>query len=116
MTNIFVTPIGVVVFSSDPELVNNLPGYIETQPVDLTGKEDDFETLVDLNLPAGISVVGDSKVLVQVSIATVESSLAISLPVEVIGLSPGLTASVTPGSRQCHPLRACPGAEHPWIN
>jgi YbbR domain-containing protein len=96
VTNIFVTPIGVVVFSSDPELVNNLPGYVETQPVDLSGKEDDFETLVDLNLPAGISVVGDSKVLVQVSIAAVESSLAISLPVEVIGLSPGLAASVNP--------------------
>ena len=79
VTNIFVTPVGVVVFSSDPELVNNLPGYIETQPIDLTGKDDDFETLVDLNLPAGISVVGDSKVLVQVSIATIESSLAISL-------------------------------------
>ena len=96
VTNIFVTPIGVVVFSSNPELVNNLPGYVETQSIDLTGKEDDFETLVDLNLPAGISVVGDSKVLVQVSIATIESSLAISLPVEVIGLAPGLEASVSP--------------------
>ncbi len=96
VTNIFSTPIGVVVFSSNPELVNNLPGYIETQPIDLTGKEDDFETLVDLNLPEGITVVGDSKVLVQVSIAAVESSLAISLPVEIIGLSPGLAASLNP--------------------
>lgn len=96
VTNIFVSPVGVVVFSSDPELVNNLPGYVETQPIDLTGKEEYFETLVDLNLPAGISVVGDSKVLVQVSIATIESSLAISLPVEVIGLAPGLAASVSP--------------------
>jgi YbbR domain-containing protein len=96
VTNIYVSPIGVVVFSSDPELVNNLPGYVETQPIDLTGKDDDFETLVDLNLPTGITVVGDSKVLVQVSIAMVESSLAISLPVEIIGLSPGLAASVDP--------------------
>ena len=96
VTNIFATPIGVVAFSSNPELVNNLPGYIETQPIDLTGKEDDFETLVDLNLPEGITVVGDSKVLVQVSIAMVESSLAISLPVELIGLAPGLTATVNP--------------------
>lgn len=96
VTNIFVTPVGVVVFSSDPELVNNLPGYVETQPIDFSGKEDDFETLVDLNLPSGISVVGDSKVLVQVSIATIESSLAISLPVEVIGLAPGLTATSSP--------------------
>ncbi len=96
VTNIFVTPVGVVVFSSDPELVNNLPGYVETQPIDLTSKDDDFETLVELSLPSGISVVGDSKVLVQVSIATIESSLAISLPVEVIGLAPGLTAISSP--------------------
>ncbi|OGN98595.1 MAG: hypothetical protein A2Z71_01265 [Chloroflexi bacterium RBG_13_50_21] len=96
VTNIFVTPVGVVVFSSNPELVNNLPGYVETQPIDLAGKEDDFETLLDLNLPTGISVVGDSKVLVQVSIATIETSLAISLPVEVIGLAPGLSASSAP--------------------
>ncbi|OGO60269.1 MAG: hypothetical protein A2032_05915 [Chloroflexi bacterium RBG_19FT_COMBO_49_13] len=96
LTNIFVSPVGKVVFSSDPELVNNLPGYVETQPIDLTGKDDDFETLVELNLPIGISVVGDPKVLVQVSIAAIESSLAISLPVEVIGLAPGLEASVAP--------------------
>jgi YbbR domain-containing protein len=96
LTNIFVTPVGVVVFSSNPQLVNNLPGYVETQPVDLTGKEDDFETLINLNLPDGISVVGDSKVLVQVSIAAIESSLAISLPVDIIGLAPGLEASSSP--------------------
>jgi YbbR domain-containing protein len=96
LTNIFVSPVGVVVFSSDPQLVNNLPGYVETQSIDLTDKEDDFETLVDLNLPAGISVVGDPKVLVQVSIAAIESNLAISLPVEVIGLAPGLAASASP--------------------
>jgi YbbR domain-containing protein len=96
LTNIFVSPVGKVVFSSDPELVNNLPGFVETQPIDLTGKEEYFETLVELNLPSGISVVGDPKVLVQVSIAAIESSLAISLPVEVIGLAPGLEASVSP--------------------
>ena len=96
LTNIFVSPVGVVVFSSNPELVNNLPGYVETQPIELTGKEDDFETLVGLNLPSGISVVGDPKVLVQVSIAAIESSLAISLPVEVINLPPGLQATSSP--------------------
>ena len=96
LTNIFVSPVGKIVFSSDPELVNNLPGYVETQPIDLTGKTDDFETLVDLNLPADVSVIGDPKVLVQVSIAAIESSLSISLPVEVIGLAPGLEASPAP--------------------
>lgn len=96
LTNIFVSPVGVVVFSADPQLVNDLPGYIETEPLDLTGAEDDFESLVDLALPDGISVVGDTKVLVQVSIAAIETSLAVSLPVEVIGLTPGLAAVVSP--------------------
>ena len=96
LTNIFVSPVGKIVFSSDPELVNNLPGYVETQPIDLTGKTDDFETLVDLNLPEGVSVIGDPKVLVQVSIAAIESSLSISLPIEVIGLAPGLEVSSVP--------------------
>jgi YbbR domain-containing protein len=98
LTNIFVSPVGVVVFSSDPELVNNLPGYVETQPIDLSGVEDDFETLVGLNLPDGVSVVGDPKVLVQVSIAMIETSLAVSLQVEVIGLAPGLEVSVSPAT------------------
>jgi YbbR domain-containing protein len=96
VTNIFVSPVGVVVFSSDPELVNSLPGYVETQPLDITGKESDFDTLVDLNLPPGISVVGDTKVLVQISIEVIKSSLSISLPVELIGVSPGLEAISDP--------------------
>jgi YbbR domain-containing protein len=37
-------------------------------------------------------------VLVQVSIAAIESSLAVSLPVEVIGLTPGLLASISPST------------------
>lgn len=96
LTNIFVTPAGLVVFSSDPQLVNDLPGYVETKSLDLTGATDDFETLVELNLPANVSVIGDPKVLVQVSIAAIESSLAVSLPVEIIGLSPGLEAIIAP--------------------
>ena len=96
LTNIFVSPVGVVAFSADPQLVNSLPGYIETEPLDLTDRDNDFEALISLALPSGVSVVGDSKVLVQVSIAAIETSLAVSFPVEVIGLTPGLTAAVAP--------------------
>ncbi len=96
VSNIFVSPVGVVVFSSDPTLVDNLPGYVETQPIDLAGQTNDFELLVDLNLPSGVTVVGDPKVLVQVSIAAIESSLSVSLPVDVIGLAPGLIANSDP--------------------
>lgn len=56
----------------------------------------DFERLVEIDLPKGISVVGDQKVLVQVSIAPIESSLTVSLHVEITGLTPGLLAEVAP--------------------
>ena len=96
LTNIFVSPVGVVAFSADPQLVDSLPGFIETEPLDLTDRDNDFEALVSLALPSGISVVGDPNVLVQVSIAAIETSLAVSFPVEVIGLTPGLEAAVAP--------------------
>ena len=96
LTNIFVNPPNVIVFSSDPRLVDALPGYVETKPLDLANAEYDFERLVEIDLPKGISVVGDPKVLVQVSIAPIESSLTVSLHVEITGLTPGLLAEVAP--------------------
>lgn len=98
LTNITVTPKIVLVFSSDPSLLNELPGYIETEPVNVDNAQDDIETFLSLSLPEGISVVGDDKVLVQVSIAAIESSIRMSLPVEVINLRPGLAATISPAN------------------
>lgn len=98
LTNITVSPLNVVVFSADPQLVNDLPGYVETQPVDLTGAEDDLDTFVALNLPEGVSVVGDQTVVVQVSIAALEGSLTMTLPVIPIGLLPANAAVISPES------------------
>ena len=96
LTNITVSPLNVVVFASDPQLVNDLPGFVETDPVDLTGAEDDVDTFAALQLPEGISVVGDETVLVQVSIAAIEGSLTMDLPVTPIGLLPTQAAVLSP--------------------
>lgn len=98
LTNISVTPPTVLVFSSDPNLLNDLPGYVETEAVSLQDAQDDIEVFLKLNLPEGISVVGDDKALVQVNIAAIETTVRMSLPVEVIGLAPGLAASVSPAN------------------
>jgi len=98
LTNYFVNPSSVIVFSSNPQLVDALPGYVETKPLDLTNASDDFEALLELNLPAGVTAVTDPRVVVQVSIAAIESSLTISLPVDVTGLTPGLSAVVAPST------------------
>jgi YbbR domain-containing protein len=96
LTNITISPLNVIVFSSDPQLVNDLPGYVETEQVDLSGAEDDFDTYVAINLPEGVSVVGDEFVLVRVSIAAIEGSLTMSLPVTPLGLLPIHAALVSP--------------------
>jgi YbbR domain-containing protein len=97
LTNIIVAPPAVTVFSTDPRLVNDLPGFIETAPLDLTGVKDDFDIRLGLNLPNGITVVGDQTVLVQVGVATIEGSVTISLnTVDVVGLPQGLTGKVSP--------------------
>lgn len=96
LTNITVSPLNVVVFSSDPQLVNDLPGYVETEPVDLSGAIDDIDTYVSIVVPEGVSMVGNQFVLVQVSIAAIEGTLNMSLPVLPIGLLPIQAALISP--------------------
>ncbi len=95
-TNITPSPLSVLVFSNDPQLVKQLPGYVETEPLDINGATDDIETILQLNLPEGVTVVGDPNVLVQVGVAALKNSVTISRQVEVIGLLPGFQASVSP--------------------
>ena len=97
-TNITVSPPNILVFSADPVMIDNLPGYIETNVLDLTGTIDDVETILPLNLPDGVSVIGDPNVLVQVGVAAIEGSQNITRQVEVIGILPDLTATVSPDS------------------
>lgn len=98
LTNISVFPPAVTVFSSNPQVVSDLPGYIETQPLDISGANDDMDISLALNLPEGVSVVGNqSEVLVRVSVAAIESSLTLpNVPVEITGLGPGLRAVISP--------------------
>jgi YbbR domain-containing protein len=97
LTSILVNPPVVTVFSSDIELINSLPGYVETSQLDLTGVSADLETRLSLTLPEGVTLLGDQSVLVQVGISAIEGSLTITgLPVTVNGLSAGLIGTVSP--------------------
>lgn len=96
LTNISVSPLTVTLFSDNPQLIEDTPGFVETLPVDLSGRHDYYETMVNLNLPDGVRVVSDQSVLIQVSIAPIESSLTLTVPIEVIGLSPDLIALISP--------------------
>ncbi len=96
LTDVSVTPEVVTVFSSDPEALESLPGFVLTLPLDLTGATADLERRLSLDLPPEISPVEDQGVLVQVSISPVEGTITITRPVEVRGLSEGLFAQSSP--------------------
>jgi len=90
-------PAGVTVFSTDPEIVNNLPGFIETQSLNLTGADENFQVSLPLDVPAGVVVVGESIVSVDVSISPIEGSLRLSaLPIEILGLLPEYVGEIAP--------------------
>lgn len=97
LTNLRPQPSNVIVSSPNPDLVNNLPGFVETEPLDLTDLQADVIVRQPLNLPPGVSVIGgEQSVLVEVSIEPIESSLSVTLSVEVVGLGSGLSAQTAP--------------------
>jgi YbbR domain-containing protein len=95
LTNISVSPRTVTVFSSNPQTVADLPGYIETMPVNLESVNDDLEVRMDLNLPEGIDLVGEGSVLVQIGVAAIEGSVTISVPIEALGQSHNYAAQIS---------------------
>ena len=99
LTNIFSNPPTVTIFSSDPELVESIPGFVETTPINLNGADDDMEIRVSLNLPEGINVVGSQNVTVMIGIEPIQSSISFSnIPVQIEGLGEGLSAEISPES------------------
>lgn len=99
VTNISVFPQAITVSSTNPQQVNDLPGYVETSPVNIDGVKNDLDIRVPLNLPDGVKVEGDQNVLVQVGITAIVSNLNINnLAVEATGLSTGLKAVFSPAN------------------
>lgn len=99
LTDISVYPPVVTVYSSDPDLVNSLPGALETQPLDLQNARDDISTRLKLSLPPGISIIGEQTVLVQAGVSPIESSVTLSgQRIEVTGLESGLNVQISPAT------------------
>ena len=97
LANITVFPPVVTVYSADPTLVNSLPGVLETQPLDLENANDELTTRLAINLPEGVSLVGDQTVLVRVNISPIQSSLTLSnKTIEIEGLPNAWFVQVAP--------------------
>lgn len=97
LENISVFPPVITVFSANPELVNNLPGVVETLPLDLQNARENIIARLTLDLPPEISIIGSQTVQVSVGISPIQTSQTLlNHPINVIGLSEGLAAQVSP--------------------
>ena len=97
LENISVFPPVITVFSSDPKLVNALPGVVETQLLDLQDAKENISTRLALSLPENITIIGTQTVQVTVGVTPIQTSLTLfNQPIHIIGLPDGLSAQVLP--------------------
>jgi YbbR domain-containing protein len=96
ITEVGVTPTLVTVFSATTDAVENLPGYVETEPVNLQGLTGPVEKRVGISVPQDVILVGDQSVLVRVGIAPIEITSTLTPALTIEGLRPGLFAAPSP--------------------
>jgi YbbR domain-containing protein len=95
ISNVTVDPPIVTVFGSS-QAIDQSPGYLETEPISVTNAQDDIIERVPLNLPGGISMLGDPAVQVHVQVEAIQGGLTVQRPLTVQGLAHGLEAKLSP--------------------
>jgi YbbR domain-containing protein len=95
ISNVTVDPPIVTVFGS-AQAIDQSPGYLETVPISVTNAQDDVVERVPLNLPGGISMLGDPAVQVRVQVEAIQGGLTVQRPLTVQGLAHGLETKLSP--------------------
>jgi len=96
ISGITVDPPVVTVYGA-PEVISQIPGYLETAPLDLENTKESLEVRLPLVAPEGVSLLmKEPLVVVRVTVVPIEGSMTVRRPVEIQGLAPGLTATVAP--------------------
>lgn len=95
ITNITVSPPIVTVFGSS-QAIDQSPGYVETAPVNIADAQDDVGQPTPLNLPGGLSLLGDPAVQVRVQIEAIQGGLTMQRPLTILGLAARMDARLSP--------------------
>ena len=85
-----------ITLAGPPRVLNELPGFVRTEPITITGMTEVLTERVPLSMPANIVAVGVNYVTVTVSILPVLSSRAMTSTVEIQGLRQEWAATLSP--------------------
>ncbi len=81
-----------VVLQGDPDVLSQVPGFVETEPLDLTGATTDVRRRVALLLPQGVTSFDGDFVMATAGITPIVGGVTVSEQLVIRGLGPGLTA------------------------
>ncbi|MCS6827911.1 MAG: CdaR family protein, partial [Caldilinea sp.] len=81
-----------VVLQGDPDILAQVPGFVETEPLDLTGATADVRKRVSLLLPEGVTSFDGDFVMATAGVSPIVGGVTVSEPLIVRGLGPGLVA------------------------
>jgi YbbR domain-containing protein len=95
VSNVSVTPPIVTVFGSS-QAIDQSPGFLETTLITVTGAQDDVVERVALNVPGGISLLGDPSVQVRVQVEAIQGGLTVQRPLTIQGLPSGMDTRLSP--------------------
>jgi YbbR domain-containing protein len=89
-----IEPSSVLVTGRPTQLA--LPFRVQTEPIDITGLTETFESQVSLVLPEGISLDSVDEITVTVQIEPFSSTKIYNLPIELLGVNEDLEVTVDP--------------------
>lgn len=78
-----------VTLRGSPETLQQLPGYVETEPLDISGATGDIVERLPLKVPSNVSILGSKTVQVTVRITPLEGGKTVVRPLKLQGLPDG---------------------------
>jgi YbbR domain-containing protein len=97
LSGITVNPPVVTLHSDQASLVDALPGFVQTQTLNVNNASQNIDASLSLSLPEGVTVQGSDTVQVHVGVVALVGSLTMSqIPVDTVGLDAGLQAQMSP--------------------
>lgn len=93
--SVAVSP-STVTLAGPPIVLNDLPGFVRSEPITITGMTQVLTERIPLSMPSNIVAVGVNYVTVTVSILPVLSSRAMTSTVQIQGLREEWTATLSP--------------------
>jgi YbbR domain-containing protein len=85
-----------VTLSGPSQILNDLPGFVKTLPISITGATEILTERTPLTMPTSVVVVGVNFVTVTVDVLPILSSKTMTSVIEVQGLSQGWIATLSP--------------------